>query len=461
MTSVAAPRAPRVGARDLLQLAAPIFIAQLAVMALAVIDTMMAGRLSAADLAAVAVGSSIYASVFVGMMGVLQALTPIAGHHYGAGRFDEIGIDLGQSLWLAAFMSAIGVPVLWWSEPWLRLTGVEPEVARVASVYLSAVAIGLPASLAARAYIAMNAAVSRPKVTMAINLVALLAKVPLNVLFIYGLGPLPALGGAGCGVATAILLWGIWIANLLLWRFDPFYDRFRPRTPHPRRPVWIRQRELLRLGVPSGVTVLIEVTSFTFITLLLARLGAVVVGGHQILVNIVSVLFMMPLSLGVAGSVLVAQALGAGDPALARKAALRCWWIALVTAIAVTTLVWLLRAPMIAAFTNDAGVATVALSLIGLAMLFHVFDAMQGAAGFILRGYKVALTPMLIHSVALWGIGLAGGYWLAYAPPDQWSKPGAFSFWAAADVGLVFAAAAMTWLAAYVAQRAVQEKGRG
>lgn len=443
----------RASGRELFALAWPIFVAQIAVMGLSVIDTVMAGRLSANDLAAVALGGSIYASVFVGLMGVLQALTPIAGHHYGAGRYADIGTDVGQALWLALFLSLIGVPLLAFNAPWLALTGTEPAVARIASLYLWAVAIGLPASLAARAYIALNAAVSRPKVTMAINLAALGAKVPLNFAFMYGAGPLPALGGAGCGVATAVLLWGVLAANWSVYRLDPFYARFHPARRHRRGPIWARQRELLKLGLPSGATILIEVTSFTFIALLVARLGAVTVAGHQIVANLVAVLFMMPLAYGIAASVQVAQALGAGLPAAARSAARRGWRVAMATALVVCIAVYLLREPIVAAFTRDAQVAAVASSLLAAGVVFHFFDAMQGVAGFILRGYKVALAPMLIHSVALWGLGLAGGYWLAYHPPAGWAYGGAFSFWAAAAAGLVLAGFAMTWLAAYVARR--------
>ena len=443
--------APRASGSELLQLAWPIFVAQIAVMGLSVIDTVMAGRLSANDLAAVALGGSIYASVFVGLMGVLQALTPIAGHHFGAGRYAEIGIDVGQALWLALFLSLIGVPLLAVNGPWLAMTGTEPAVARIATLYLWAVAVGLPASLAARVYIALNAAVSRPKVTMAINLAALGAKVPLNFAFMYGTGPLPALGGAGCGVATAVLLWVVLAANWLVYRLDPFYARFRPPRRRRLGPIWARQRELLKLGLPSGGTILIEVTSFTFIALLVARLGAVTVAGHQIVANLVAVLFMIPLAWGIAASVQVAQALGAGMPALARRAARRGWRVAMATALVVCSAVYLLREPIVAAFTRDAQVAAVALGLLTAGVVFHFFDAMQGVAGFILRGYKVAFAPMLIHSVALWGLGLFGGYWLAYHPPAGWTYGGAFSFWAAAAAGLVLAGVAMTWLAASVA----------
>jgi len=422
-------------------------------MGLAVIDTMMAGRLSATDLAAVAVGSSIYVSVYVAFMGTLQALTPIAGHHYGAGRFDEIGVDLVQALWLALFLTLIGVTVLAWPDQWLQLAGAPPDVAQVAAKYLNAVAWGLPAALGTRTFVALNSAVSRPQVTMAIQLLALLAKVPLNILFMYGAGPIPALGGAGCGVASAVLAYMTFALSFAVWRFDPHFARYR--GPASLRPNWQRLRELLRLGAPSGGSLLIEVTSFTFIAIFLVRLGAETVGGHQIVANLISVLFMLPMALGVATGVLVAQSLGAGTPHTARRAAYRGFGAAALGAVVCLSVVWPLRGRIVASYTSDPNVAGVALHLIGLACLFHAIDVFQGVAGFVLRGYKVATAPMLIHGVSLWGVGLGGGYLLAFAPPAGWSMDGAFSFWFAATVGLALTALGLTWMTIRVAREHV------
>lgn len=443
--------------RALVTLAWPILVGQVAVIGLGVIDTVMAGRLSATDLAGVALGSSIYATVFVGFMATLQALTPIAGHHFGAGRFGEIGIDVRQTHWLALFLTLIALPPLLVNRQWLQLIDAAPEVAAISSLYLWAVAAGLPAAFAARTFIALNAAVSRPAVTMLINLAALAAKVPLNLLFIHGAGPLPAMGGAGCGMATALIMWLMLTAHWLLWRLDPFYRRFHPPPTAPRRPLWTRQRELLRLGLPSGGALLIEISSFTFIALLLARFGATVVAGHQIVANLIALLFMLPLSYGIASSVLVAQSLGAGRPATARRAGRRGYFIAVGSALLLAIVVYLLREPLVAQFTRDPQVATLALGLVGLAMLFHFFDAVQGVAAFVLRGYKVALVPMLIHGIALWAIGLAGGVWLAYRPPAGWPLGPAASFWLAAAIGLALAAAALTWLANFVSRNRLAE----
>lgn len=451
-TATSSTPAPAVGSRALLGLAGPILVSQFAVMGLGLIDTVMAGRLSARDLAAVALGSSIYASIFIGMNGVLQVLTPIAGHHYGAGRWREIGHTQVQGQWLAMALSLIGIVALLIPGPWLALAGADPAVADITARYLGWIALGLPAALMTRVYVGINAAVSRPGVAMTINLALLAAKVPLNALFLHGAGPLPAMGGAGCAAASAVLLWVGAVLNIVVWRLDPFYQRFR--IDALTRPAWQRQKEILRLGLPSGLSLLIEVTSFTFMAILIARLGAATLAGHHIIANLVSLLFMLPLSLGIATSVLVAQSLGAGRPDLARRVALRGWRIAAGTGLALALAVWLGREAIVGGYTTDAEVARLALSLMGIAALFHAADALQGCAGQILRGYKIVLLPMLIHSAALWGVGLIGGFVLAYRTSLGAELGGAQSFWLAALAGLVLTAIALSALAERVSRDA-------
>lgn len=444
---------PDTSTRAFFKLAWPLFIANLALVGNGTIDTIMAGRLSASDLAAVAVGSSVYVSVYIGLMGVLQALSPMAGHHFGAQRWRAIGDDLQQALWLSVFLAIVGLPVLMATDIWLGFAQVDVHVNRIATNYLHAIAFGLPGALAARAFIALYAAVSRPRITMTINVAALALKVPLNALFMYGYGPVPAMGGAGAGVATAVLAWLMLAMNLAVWRFDSSFSRYRGNAVHG--PRWSSQRELLVLGVPIGLSVLFEVTSFTFMAVLIARLGTAAVAGHQVVANMGAILFMIPLALGIATSVLVSQSLGAGHPAVARTAALRGLRLAIGIAVMAAWLLWLLRVPLITLYTIDTAVAAVALSLIGWAAVFHVFDACQGVCGFALRGYKSTFWPMVIYGVSLWGIGLVGGYWIALNNTQLGPPRGALGFWEAATVALGIAAIALAWLASAVSTRAV------
>ena len=451
------PRAaPDTSTRAFAKLGWPLFIANLAVVGNGTIDTIMAGRLSATDLAAVAVGSSIYVSVYIGLMGVLQALSPIAGHHFGAQRWRAIGDDLQQALWLSLFLAIAGLPIVLATSPWLGFARVDADVASIATTYLHAIAFGLPAALASRTFVALNAAVSRPKITMMINVFALALKVPLNEIFMSGAGPIPPMGGAGAGVATAVLAWVTLALSVGVWRLDPFFRCFHSARIH--RPRWASQRDLLKLGVPIGLSVAFEVTSFTFMAVLIARLGTASVAGHQVVANVAAILFMVPLALGIATSVLVAQSLGAGTPRVARAAAVRGFRLSIGIALVAALLVWLLREPLVGLYTIDTAVSAVALSLIGWAALFHVFDAIQGVCGFALRGYKNTFWPMVIYGVSLWGVGLTGGYWIALYDTPLGPPRGALGFWEAATVALGMAAFSLAWLAADVSRRTAQRK---
>lgn len=435
---VRAPRASGVQlVRKIVGQAWPVLIGQWASVAFGVFDTIMVGHASPRDLAAMALGSSVYASVFVGLMGVVLALTPIVAQHFGAGRSAAIGKTYMQGLWLTVWLTILGWAAMAFPNVWLVMSAVDGSVHQGVAAYLHALMFALPAGLVFRSVYALNVAVSRPKVTMAINLIGLTMKVPLNYVLIYGKFGLPALGAAGCGYATAIVMWlSCGIALLAISR-DRFYRPFEVRFDWPR---WTYQRELLVLGIPTGLSYIVEVTSFTFMTLLAAGLGTVVTGGHQIVANLAAFCFMMPMALAVATSALVAQAIGANDAIVARRTTRAGLRIAICIAVVVSLSVWLARTHIVALYTNDAAVRRTALSLIGFVAIFHCFDAIQAMSGFVLRAYKHAVAPMVIYTVSLWGIGLVGGWWIAFHPVFGHAPLGVRGLWSAATVSLALAA---------------------
>lgn len=436
--------------RDILKLAWPVFVGQVAVMLNGVIDTMMAGRLSAVDVAAVGLGASIYICVYVGLMGVLLALAPIAAQHWGAGRHDRIREAAGQAIWLALALALPGCLALGWTEPWLAFAQAPDEVAAVARGYLVAVAAGLPAALLFRVFYALSNAIARPGTVMAINVAAVAAKLPLNALFMQGWQTdagttiVPALGGAGAGVATAIVLWLSLALSIVALRAMPVYRALRIRWPI--RPDTAQLRELLRLGLPIGGAYLVEVTSFAFMALFLARLGATVAASHQIAANLAALAYMVPLALANATSTMVAQSIGAGRPDRARDYGRRGLRLAIAIACAVSAALWLGREGIVRAYTTDAAVIAAALPLVALVAAFHLFDAIQATATFVLRAHRITTLPMLVYLVCLWGIGLGGGWWLAFVvgagdSPLAQAVAGAKGFWIAAGASLLAASA--------------------
>ena len=438
-------------------------VAQLAVMANGVIDTVMAGRLSAADLAAVGLGASIYVSVYIGANGVLLALSPIVAQHHGAGRPEQIGAEVRQGFLLAVVLSAAGCALLVWHGPFLALGAPPPEVAARTSLYLYGVAAGLPAALAFRVFHGLNTAISRPKAVMAVNLAGLLLKVPLNALFMFGFDAgasglpsalsLPAMGGAGCAAATAVISWVSAAVALAMLR-GPRYRAFALAgswRPEPRRLV-----ALLRLGLPTGASYMIEVTAFAFISVFVARLGATVAASQQIAANLVGVAYMFPLAVAHATGVLAAQAIGAGDARRARGIALHGSGLALMAGTAIGGLLFSFRHAVAGAYADDPQVIAAAVGLLVLVAAYVPFDAVQVAMAFALRAWRVATLPMAVYAVSLWGIGLGGGWWLAYGPQGVGARlglEGAQPFWAAAAASVMVAACGLAWLLARVLRR--------
>lgn len=403
-----------VSVRAIARQAWPVLIGQWAGIAFGVLDTAMTGHASPDDLAAMSLSASVYITVFVGLMGVIHALIPILAQNFGAGRMREVGAMWGQGVWLAIGLSVIGGALMLFPDVWLSMSGnVAPDVrARVAS-YLQALTLALPASLVFRTIYALGTAVSRPKLVMGINLIAVLFKAVFNWLFIYGKLGLPAMGAAGAGLSSAVVSWMSLAAGLWIVSHDKYYARFKLRVG---RPNWAAQKELLRLGLPMGGSYLVEVCAFTFMALLVAREGTFVIGGHQIMSNLAALCYMMPMAIGIASASLTAQAIGAGRPALAHRMGMAGLALGLMGAAFTACVLWTGRPLILQAYTDNAEVAAVAATLLQVIPLFHLCDAMQCINSYLLRAYKVAVVPLVLQVVALGLFGLGGGWLFGFGP---------------------------------------------
>ena len=439
--------------RQLFNLSWPVLVAQAAVMANTLIDTLMAGRISPADLAAVGVGSSIYATVFVSAMGVMLALPPIVAHHFGARRFSDIGADVRQSAWLALFLSIAAMLALKFPEPLLSFSQIEPALEVKVRAYLDGVSWSIPAMLFFRVFYGFTMGIGRPRPIMVLNISGLGLKLLFNYLLMFGHFGFPALGGAGAGWSTAavmsLLAIGAWVWCYRERSFSEYQLFVCFDWPQIRAI-----KELLRLGVPTGLMFLIDVTAFTFMALFIARLGAATSAAHQIVSSVVIFLYTVPLAFGNATGVLVGQALGADDPARARRVGLLGLQIGSTISLLFGVSVALNAFSIAGWYSSDEQVRKIAASLLIIVAVFHPADALQGVMAQILRGYKRATVPMLIYAVALWGVGLGGGY--LFGLTNVFGPPlGAVGFWLAASGGLALAGISVTFYFHRVAAHAV------
>jgi len=426
----------------ILRLAGPMIVAQLAQTGIAFVDTLMAGRLSAADLAAVSLGSSIWLTVFLSLAGVLMALAPLVSQAFGAGRNREIGPLVRQGLWLGLLLGCITCWLVRSAGPVLLLSGATPDVADKTQQFLAALAWGMPPLLLYRALYPFASAIGRTRPIMFITLASLLLAIPLNYIFIYGKLGLPQYGAAGCGWATAICCWFNFLAMLAYTARSGYFARFEVYR-HWNWPSVVQQAQLLRLGVPIGISYLVEISAFTLVALLLAKLGAIVVAAHQITLNFSAVVYMVPQTISVALTVRVGQAIGAGHEAGAAFTSKTGLQLALGFACCTALLIWLGAPHLAALYSNDPTVVAMATTLLLYAAVYQLPDAAQVCSAGALRGYKVTSLPMLILILAFWVVALPLGYTLGlHGLP--WINGGApmaaAGFWLALVISLFIAA---------------------
>lgn len=438
----------RATARGLVAHAFPVLIAQLSSIGMMVVDTAVLGHVSSLDLAAVAIGGGIHVSVVFALVGILQAVTPLVAHLHGAGRDAEVAGILQQGFWLALALAVPGI--LFLTHPGAVLGIVDMDAAVEAKVrqYLSLLAWGLPAALCYRTFYAFCNALGKPRVLMAIGLFSLV----LHAILAWGLalqGWLgEALGVAGCALSNILIGWLACMSAAAYLAFGPLGPRYRPFSSW-QLPNWTAWRELLRVGVPMGLSNLVEITSFTLIALFVASLGATVVAGHRIVANLSALVYMLPLSLGIATMAAVGQAIGGRDRLRARAAIRAGLILAGASSTAIGFLLWIVAEALVAAYTDDPAVRSVALSLIAYVAIYQFFDALQTIAGHGLRAYRVTFVPMLVQTFCFWGVGLLGGAWLCYRAPTPLGVAG---FWLAAVISLLLAAAMLLPLLRKVVQ---------
>ena len=438
----------------ILKLATPILVGQLAVIAFGVLDTAMTARYSAEDLAALAMASAIFISIYVGLTGIVSALAPIAGQLFGAKRLNEIGEEVRQATWLAIGLSILGCLVLLNADYLLDLAHASAEIHAKANLYLSILAIGLPASLGMRVLMGLHNAVSRPAVITAVQLAGLALKLPLNALFIYGGLGIEAMGGPGCAVATVIVTW-LWllVTLIIVWngRFYQSFEIFKQFSRPNLQRIWV----ILKLGAPIGFSYLIEVTSFTFMSLFIARFGVTALAGHQIVANLGTVIYMVPLSLSIATMTLVSQSIGANRQDRAEEIGWSAVTFTTLLCIVIGIAVWFLRMFLLDLYSPPEAVKQFAIPLFLFIALYQIFDSLQVTAAFILRAYRIAFLPMIIYAISLWGVGLGGGYILGFNLTGSIpvSMQGASGFWLANSISLGLAAILLLYLFRRTAER--------
>lgn len=460
MTTAMPSTAPNIRheARTLLKLTFPILATQLAQIGMGTIDTIMSGYISTRDLAAVAIGTSLWLPIWLFLAGILVALSPLvsglAAQTNNPEQCPKLPPLLGAALWVGIITALLSAFLLASASILLPMLIQDEATASIAADYLTAIAVGFPAAgvfLALRFYAeAMNQATHVTRIMLS----GLALNIPANGLFVYGWFGLPELGGVGCGIGSSLIFLYMAIAMMI--------DTRRFRLPErialiqlACSPDWQHVRKLFQIGVPIGMAIFFEVSLFSVVALFLTGFGPAVVAGHQVAINVSSMTFMVPLSLGMALTVRVGHFLGTGNITAARQVA----WLGVRLNLAIgllnATLMISLASHIASLYSPDPAVITLGASLLLYAAVFQLSDATQVSCAGALRGFQDTFAVMIVTLIAYWGLGLGSGYWLAFYGLSEFGvEPmGAEGLWTGLIVGLSGAAIALIVRLQRISQR--------
>lgn len=421
----------------ILALGFPIIITQVAQASIGFVDTLVAGQYGTLDLAAVALGSSIWIPLFLTFSGVLMITTPLIAQATGGNDRRKIALVFKQGIWIALALSVFAFIALQNAGVVLSLMEVEPELEARTLAYLNAISYGFPGIILYQLLRSYFEGLGKTRPAMYIAIFGLLANIPLNYIFVFGKLGLPEMGAAGCGIASAIVMWMEFVASTVFMRFHP-----RLKLPRIENVPGFDLNEILvilKLGVPFGFALLIEASMFSVIALLLAPLGTTIVASHQITLTFSGQIFMVPLSIALATTIRVGTLLGSGQPHNA--------WFSAKTSLVITTgiacvaslSILLLSEEIAGLFTSEAQLISMASGLLIISAFYSVSDAIQVTSAGALRGYKDTSIPLLFVFISYWIVGLPLGYILAMT---DWILPRmeAAGFWYGLVIGLTLAA---------------------
>ncbi|MCG9770201.1 MATE family efflux transporter [Pseudoalteromonas piscicida] len=425
-------------ARRLLQLAIPVFLAQVTLVLMTVVDTMMAGQVSAEDLAALSIATGVWNPLIFSLQGILLALTSIVAHCHGANDTAGIKRFFQQSLYLALALFTVGLVLANFTSMVFSNIGASENVQTLAQGYIDFVKWGLLGFLIFTVYRNVTEGVGQTKPAFYISIVGLCINVVTNYIFIYGKFGAPALGSAGCGLATSIVLWSMAIAQWVYSLKSKHIDG-KALISGFTKPSLSMMKYVAALGFPIALATFFEVTLFACIPLFIADLGPISVSGHQIAASVTTMLFMMPLSLSMAIAIRIGNLTGQGALDQLKLSVNTAFLLATLIALFVALITYIGRDQIVWLYTNNTEVAALATSIMVLACLYQLPDALQVSANGVLRGLKYTKPISWVTFVSYWLIGFSLGYVLAKTDLIT-PAMGPQGFWIGIIIGLSTAA---------------------
>ncbi len=423
--------------RALLALAIPVALSEIGWMTMTVVDVIMVGKLGPSAIGAVGLGNAIYYAPSLFGIGLLLGLDTLVSHSWGARDFDDCHRSLAQAMYIALAFTPVLMLFIVFARPLFTGHGVDPAVGAMTRSYAGILNWGTLPLLVYGGFRRYLQGVARVRPVTFALISANLVNLAGNWIFIYGKLGMPAMGVRGSAISTVVAR--IYMAAVLVY-FAWQHERRRSHSlfAHWPRPDWARIRALLDLGIPTAFQVVLEVAAFGTATILAAHLGAVPLATHEIVLNCAAFAYMVPLGVSAAGAVAVGHAIGAGNPAKARRAG----WMAIglgVGFMAVAALLFIVMPrPILEIYSRDERVLRLGAHILLIVAAFEIFDGAQSVASGVLRGLGETRIPMVLNFIGYWLFGLPLGAVLCFEM--RWGLSG---LWTGLTVALITIAVLM------------------
>lgn len=419
-----------------LRILLPILVTQISLYSMHLVDTMMSGRVGTDDLAGVAIGSSIWMPIFTGVNGIMLAVTTIVAQLIGRGQRDKISNAVTQAMYLSIVLAILVViSGVFFLEPILSFMNLTAAVSHISFHYLIGLSFGIIPLFLASVLRNFFDGQGFTRITMVIVVAAVPFNILLNFGFIFGNFGLPALGGIGAGYATAVTYWIILFLSIWM-TFRLELVRHYKLFVNWMNPSWKTWKEQLSIGIPIGLSIFFEASIFSVVTLLMAMMFATVtIAAHQITLSFTSLIFMIPLSISMALTIVVGFSVG-GKKIQAAKEYARLGVLGGIVILAVgAVFLFFFREQIAYLYTDDKEVVMMAGQFFIIAIFYQLSDAAQAGLQGVLRGYKDVQVPFVTAFISYWIIGIPAGYYLAAN-----TKLGPFGLWVGITLGLTCAA---------------------
>ncbi|MFJ5716369.1 MATE family efflux transporter [Neobacillus sp. NPDC093127] len=438
--------------KQILVLLIPILITQLGMFSMVFFNTIMSGKYDASNLAGVAIGSSIWSPVFMGISGILLAVSPIAAQRFGEKKNGEVSSVVKHGIYLSVIIAVVVIIAgFFLLDPILNKMNLPARVEKTAFEYLVGLSYGLLPLFIFNVLRSFIYALGKTRVVMVILLLALPLNFFLNYCLIFGNFGFPELGGAGAGYATSVTYWAILAMTIFIVKTQVPFSLF-PVFANMKEFSWDKCKEILIIGVPMGLSTFFETSMFAVVTILLSKFSVTTIAAYQSALNIVSFLYMIPLSISMAQTVLVGYEVGARR----YKDAKQYSWLGIYLAILIASLsgvfVVLFRYQVAGFYSNEAAVINLTANFLIFALFFQICDAIQATAQAALRGYKDVNLAFIMTLIAYWLICLPVGYLLAH-----FTSLGARGYWIGLTFGLLAAGIALSIRLLYIQKRKFAE----